>query len=516
MIINKIVRLEEYKDEVNISINKKTKNIKLGDTKYQNEEYNMTIIEIKENKRDKIQFLEIDDAIYEENSEMYYDKKPIYIIQWKNMKDLNNSSLSYGVIKEMNKNEFKYSSEMKTNPKISLIFNSSNNKLIGKHETNLPKYKQGKFFGILINKFINKYNADNKYEKLPNKINISIKVDEDDINKQIYFLDNYAYKNEHFHDNLRELNEINTKLYINDKRIKFQKFFIPKEIKEFNVYLEFDINLTDSSYMFAGCTKISGIKFISFNTKHIKNMKFMFHGCENIKTINLFSFNIKNVIDMSDMFSYCESLTDLNLSHFDFENIKNISNMFYNCYNLKILNLPPLNDKNDIDMDHIFQGCNCLNNFDISKYNSYKKDIIKENSICVYFIENHINTCSPSISLSGDSGGLFSELKKEKEAIYSKPGKNEKFLYTIYSFDIYPKKIYDRGKNTLNIRLILVNENEKFYHEMTFTDFGRTTYIYDLEFKHKGIIKKINPPKSYKFSRSIQFEIFIENTLKKI
>ena len=76
---------------------------------------------------------------------------------------------------------------MKTNPKISLIFNSSNNKLIGKHETNLPKYKQGKFFGILINKFINKYNADNKYEKLPNKINISIKVDEDDINKQIYF-----------------------------------------------------------------------------------------------------------------------------------------------------------------------------------------------------------------------------------------------------------------------------------------------------------------------------------------
>ena len=510
LIINKIVRLEEYKDEVNISINKKTKNIKLGDTKYQNEEYNMTIIEIKENKRDKIQFLEIDDAIYEENSEMYYDKKPIYIIQWKNMKDLNNSSLSYGVIKEMNKNEFKYSSEMKTNPKISLIFNSSNNKLIGKHETNLPKYKQGKFFGILINKFINKYNADNKYEKLPNKINISIKVDEDDINKQIYFLDNYAYKNEHFHDNLRELNEINTKLYINDKRIKFQKFFVPKEIKEFNVYLEFDINLTDSSYMFAGCTKISDIKFISFNTKHIKNMKFMFHGCENIKTINLFSFNIKNVIDMSDMFSYCESLTDLNLSHFDFENIKNISNMFYNCYNLKNLNLPPLNDKNDIDMDHIFHGCNCLNNFDISKYNSYKKDIIKENSICVYFIENHINTCSPSISLSGDSGGLFSELKKEKEAIYSKPGKNEKFLYTIYSFDIYPKKIYDRGKNTLNIRLILVNENEKFYHEMTFTDFGRTTYIYDLEFKPKGIIKKINPPKSYKFSRSIQFEIYRE------
>ena len=151
--INKIVRLEEYKDEVNVSINKKTKNIKLGDTKYQNEEYNMTIIEIKENKRDKIQFLEIDDAIYEENSEMYYDKKPIYIIQWKNMKDLNNSSLSYGVIKEMNKNEFKYSSEMKTNPKISLIFNSSNNKLIGKHETNLPKYKQGKFFGILITIF---------------------------------------------------------------------------------------------------------------------------------------------------------------------------------------------------------------------------------------------------------------------------------------------------------------------------------------------------------------------------
>ena len=54
--------------------------------------------------------------------------------------------------------------------------------------------------------------------------------------------------------------------------------------------------------------------------------------------------------------------------------------------------------------------------------------------------------------MSGDSGGLFSELKKEKEAIYSKPGKNEKFLYTIYSFDIYPKAVEDIKKGMIEYK----------------------------------------------------------------
>ena len=129
-------------------------------------------------------------------------------------------------------------------------------------------------------------------------------------------------------------------------------------------------------------------------------------------------------------------------------------------------------------------------------------------SISVYFIENHISTCTPILYLSGDSGGLFGELKKVKEVKYSEPGKSEEFLYTIFCFEIYPAKIKDRGKNELNIKLTLENNNEKLDQKLTITNFEKNNYIYDLEFKPKGFVNKINPPKSHKFPRNKQFEIY--------
>ena len=209
----------------------------------------------------------------------------------------------------------------------------------------------------------------------------------------------------------------------------------------------------------------------------------MFHRCKYLKELKLFSFDINNVIDMSHMFSYSENLNNLDLSTFNLKSITNMSYMFYNCYNLKKLNLPNLKNKNKINM------------FKIVVFS-------------VYFIENHITTSTPTMSLTGDSGGLFSNLKKEKEAIYSEPGKSEQFLYTIFSFEIYPAKIKDRYKDELNIKLILENKNEKFVKKLTITNFEKNNYIYDLEFQPKGFIRKINPPKSHKFPRRIQFEIY--------
>ena len=128
--------------------------------------------------------------------------------------------------------------------------------------------------------------------------------------------------------------------------------------------------------------------------------------------------------------------------------------------------------------------------------------------ICVYFIENHISTCSPTMSISGDSGGLFGELKKAKEEKYSEPGKSETFIYTIFYFEIYPAKIKERNKNEFNIKLTLENKDEKFDKKLTIIDIERNNYIYDLEFEPKGLFNKINPPKSHKFPRSKQFEIY--------
>ena len=126
----------------------------------------------------------------------------------------------------------------------------------------------------------------------------------------------------------------------------------------------------------------------------------------------------------------------------------------------------------------------------------------------VYFIESHINTTTPKISISGDGGGLCGELKQVKQKIYTEPGQKEKFLYSIYQFKIYPEKIKDREKTELEIKLTLENEGVKFDQKITITDFDKDNYVYDFEFKSKGMLKKKEPPKAKKFSRAEQFEIF--------
>ena len=88
-------------------------------------------------------------------------------------------------------------------------------------------------------------------------------------------------------------------MYINGEREEYKKYFKPIKEGQHIIKINFNINLADCSYMFAGCNNIIDLKFIKFNTKEVTNMKYMFYQCENLKNINLLSFNTKNVIDMS-------------------------------------------------------------------------------------------------------------------------------------------------------------------------------------------------------------------------
>ena len=68
----------------------------------------------------------------------------------------------------------------------------------------------------------------NKYS---NEIDIIIKVEKSDINNKIYFLDNFDSNNnydetKHFHDGLKELNDKNTELYINNIKYKYKNINI--------------------------------------------------------------------------------------------------------------------------------------------------------------------------------------------------------------------------------------------------------------------------------------------------
>ena len=427
IIVHNILNNEEFDNsQIKILINNKEKSIELGEISFRDKLHNTIIIEIKENKNDNFNFIEIDDRLYEQEAEMLFNKDPIYIIQYY---DIKNISVAFGQLKNFENNQLLYYGNLIPNYNCSLIFNLFNNKLIGIHNTNVNKYNKGLFFQNIVKEFIKRYTCKYKYKyknnnsfskeynKIINEINIAIKVDKTDINKEIYFLDNYEYigvdGKKHYHDNLNEFNELNTDLYINAKRYKYKKYFIPEKEGEYNIKLKFNISLTNSSYMFAGCKNIININFISFNTNYVTNMKYMFYECKILKTINLFSFdtqnvydmsymfskcfklnnldftffNTKNVIDMSGMFATCKSLNDIDLSTFNTINVTNMKDIFKGCTNLNNLNLFSFDTKKVIYMSGMFAGCRNLNNLDLSSFNTQNVTDMSE----MFFNCNNLN-----------------------------------------------------------------------------------------------------------------------------
>ena len=333
MIINNYIRDKDYNGTIEVIMNNKPKKIELGNVRYKNKEYNISILEIKENKNEKYNFIEIDDKIYSKDSYMYYNNESIYILQ---MNNINNIFVSYGVIEEIIDTKISYIANLYHKSNFSLIFNL-NNKLIGiggynyRHELN----NIGIYFNEIINDFINqyRYNRSNSYKNFRFEINLSIEINKEDINHKIYFLENYKYQDnkniKHFGENLKALNELIEEFYINNIKCEFKNYFIPAKEGLFDIKMKFNTNLFDCSYMFAGCENIISINFISINTKNITDMKYMFYGCRNLRQINLFSFDTRNVTDMSGMFGECNNLKELDLSTFDIKNVLQVKGIFY-------------------------------------------------------------------------------------------------------------------------------------------------------------------------------------------
>ena len=286
VIVNNCLSGDDLGNKLIINMNGRAKEIELGKTRYLNKEFNISIIEIKEKKIKNINFIELDDILYENEPEMFFQKKSIYVIQYDTKKEI---LVSYGMLDNLNKDKIIYSCNINKEYKYSLIFNLVNNKLIGFHDSKSNDKHKEILFKYTISEFINRYKINLK--RILNEIDILIKIDKEDVNKKIYFLDNY-------HDNLKELNELNTELYINGKIYKYNKYFIPDKEGEYSIKLKFFNNLTDCSYMFAGCKNIININFIYFNTINITNMEYMFYKCNNLKEINnLSSFDTKNVTE---------------------------------------------------------------------------------------------------------------------------------------------------------------------------------------------------------------------------
>ena len=109
IIINKCIYNEDMHLYDNIIIN--NEKIELDHFIYKNKDYNISIINIKNNNNNKnINYIEINDKLYEKDSEMYYNKESIYTMQYNSAKDI---LVSYGIIKEINEKELIYTGNIK-------------------------------------------------------------------------------------------------------------------------------------------------------------------------------------------------------------------------------------------------------------------------------------------------------------------------------------------------------------------------------------------------------------------
>ena len=85
---------------------------------------------------------------------------------------------------------------------------------------------------------------------------MTLKIEKKDIKKDIYFLDNtngnYKIEGKSVslkHDNLKELNESNVELFINNNKLKFKKYFNPDKDGIYEIQLKFKTYIENCSFM---------------------------------------------------------------------------------------------------------------------------------------------------------------------------------------------------------------------------------------------------------------------------
>ena len=336
--------IKEYK-KIIISMNDKTINEEISinekDILYLSgkNEYDLIIIKL-DRKENYINYLELDDNLFMNNSQLGYKNQSIYILHYPNSL-MASISFGYGLLSN-NISKYDIEHRCNTSPGSSggPILNLLTNKVIGIHKGSVAS--RGFNLGTLLKYPLN---------TLKNEIRMKVKIDKYDVNEKI-----------------KIFNGKNSILYVDDKIIESENYFIPEKEGIFSIRLIIKNPNEDCSRMFQFCSRIIDMDLTSFDTTNVTNMYGMFSHCKNLKNLDLSSFNTKNVTNMSEMFEYCRNLENINLSSFDTSNVKDMEGMFYLCTNLINIDLSSFNTKNVHYIKWMFNNCWSLLSLDISSF----------------------------------------------------------------------------------------------------------------------------------------------------
>jgi hypothetical protein len=224
LITNNHIINEEYflkNKEIKISFDDDKINKKLLITQerkfYTSKEYDVSIIEIFPNKDNIHHFLEFNQDEEIEKKEKYKNLS-IYIIHYPNK-----SCISYGIINNIQSFEIEHKCSTEKGSSGSPIILLNTFKVIGVHK-GCGKDKEDFNFGTLLRYPILEFNG--KKEK-KNEIIIKLKIEDNDINKDVYILNNPYYINSEGikgeYDGLKEMNKKNTLMFINNEKVEYEK-----------------------------------------------------------------------------------------------------------------------------------------------------------------------------------------------------------------------------------------------------------------------------------------------------
>ena len=130
---------------------------------------------------------------------------------------------------------------------------------------------------------------------------------------------------------------------------------------------------TSLSEFFAYLTNLKTITGLEYlNTAKVTNMSYMFESCLKLTSLDVTNFNTGNVTDMSYMFSSCKSLTSLDVTHFNTANVTDMYGTFSGCSALLSLDVINFNTAKVTDMRYMFSGCSALLSLDVINFNTAK------------------------------------------------------------------------------------------------------------------------------------------------
>ena len=223
------------------------------------------------------------------------------------------------------------------------------------------------------------YNLYKIYTKIIKKDNI---MDANIINDKLYFEPNsnnneieikYIYINnnefiklfgEEFIFNNKDKCVMKYKNNYYNLQNNYDKSFFKKDDDNdnfFTIKLQLSPEVTDLSYMFDNCSRLSELPDIhKLRTEKVTNMSYMFNNCSSLSLCRgISNWNTSNVTNMSNMFSGCNSLPSLpNISKWNTTNVKNMNFMFFNC--TKLTSFPEINKWNTNNLKvaiSMFGGC---------------------------------------------------------------------------------------------------------------------------------------------------------------